>query len=251
MLLSATISKSITVDCGDAGGVFITFNDGFVINGSGITVVLRNLMILGYGDMGENGSTAISFLNGSALHVENVRVSGFKDNIGVGIRFTPSTPGAKLTVSDSKITDNGVGSTGGGIVISPQSGGSAQVVLNRVTVAKNVFGIAVDGTGSTAGINMTITDSVTDGNSQDGIIATTPSGGAPIGVMVTNTKSANNAIGIRSLGPNVTVRVGDSAITGNGTGLAFASGGALLSYGTNKVQANGTNGAFSGPVALQ
>jgi len=75
---------------------------------------------------------------------------------------------------------------------------------------------------------MTIADSMIGGNSQDGIIATTPSGGAPIGVMVTNSKSVNNAaFGIRSLGPGVTVR------------------------GTNKLQANGSVGAFSGAVEPQ
>jgi hypothetical protein len=70
--------------------------------------------------------------------------------------------------------------------------------------------------------------------------------------MVTNTKSVNNAaFGIRSIGPNVTVRVGDSTITGNGTGLSFSGGGSLLTYGTNKPQANGTGEAFSGSVGLQ
>jgi hypothetical protein len=69
--------------------------------------------------------------------------------------------------------------------------------------------------------------------------------------MVTNTKSVINAFGIRSLGPNVTVRVGDSTITGNGTGWSFSGGGSLLTYGTNKVQANGTDGAFSGSIGLQ
>ena len=123
--------------------------------------------------------------------------------------------------------------------------------MSDVTVNGNAFGIAADGTGSTAGINMTIADSMIGGNSQDGIIAVTQSGGAPIGVMVTNTKSVNNTFGIRSIGPNVTVRVGDSTITGNGAGLSFSGGGALLTYGTNKVQANGADGAFSGPVALQ
>ena len=93
---------------------------------------------------------------------------------------------------------------------------------------------------------MTITDSVAASNKQDGIIAVTTAGGAPIGVMVKNTKSANNAIGIRSIGPNVTVRVDNSAVIGNGTGLSFSGGGALLSFGNNNVAANGTNGAFSG-----
>ena len=98
---------------------------------------------------------------------------------------------------------------------------------------------------------MTIADSMVAGNSQDGIIATTPSGGAPIGVYVKNSKSVNNAIGIRSLGPDVTVRVDGSGIIGNGTGLVSGSGGALLTAGNNMVRANGTDGAFSGPVALQ
>jgi hypothetical protein len=154
-------------------------------------------------------------------------------------------------VTDTVISNNGSG-TGGGIVINPQSGGSAEVNLERVTVNGNAFGIAADGTGSTAGINMTIADSMIGGNSQDGIIAVTPSGGgAPIGVMVTNTKSVNNSFGIRSIGPNVTVRVDNSKIIGNSTGLSFSGSGALLTAGNNMVRTNGTDGAFSGPVALQ
>jgi hypothetical protein len=118
-----------------------------------------------------------------------------------GIRFAPNSV-SKLSVTDTVISNMGSG-TGGGIVMNPQSGGSAQVSLERVTVSGNAFGIAADGTGST-GINMTIADSMIGGNSQDGIIATTPSGGTPIGIMVKNTKSVNNAFGIRSLGPDVT-----------------------------------------------
>jgi hypothetical protein len=153
-------------------------------------------------------------------------------------------------VTDTVISNMGSG-TGGGIVINPQSGGSAQVALERVTVNSNAFGIAADGTGGTTGINMTIADSMINGNVQDGIIATAPSGGAPIGVMVKNTKSVNNAFGIRSLGTNVTVRASNSTVTGNGTGLSFGSGGALLTFGNNEVRANGTDGAFSGAAELQ
>jgi hypothetical protein len=96
-------------------------------------------------------------------------------------------------VTDTLVRNNGSGSTGGGIVVKPQSGGSAQIVLNRVIVDKNIFGIVADGTGSTGGINMTITDSVSSSNLNDGIIATAPAGGAPIGVYVKNTRCSPTA----------------------------------------------------------
>jgi hypothetical protein len=193
----------------------------------------------------------IVFNSGGHLHVVRCVINNgnFSGSNGVGIKFGPNSA-SKLSVTDTVISNMGSG-TGGGIVINPQSGGTAQVNLERVTVNGNAFGIAADGTGSTGGINMTIADSMIGGNSQDGIIAVTPSGGAPIGVYVKNTKSVNNAIGIRSIGPNVTVRVDGSGVIGNGTGLAALSGGALLSAGNNMVQANGANGAFSGPVGLQ
>jgi hypothetical protein len=49
----------------------------------------------------------------------------------------------------------------------------------------------------------------------------------------------------------VTVRVKNSEIAGNGTGLSFSGGGALLTFGDNAVRANATDGTFSGNVALQ
>lgn len=55
----------------------------------------------------------------------------------------------------------------------------------------------------------------------------------------------------RAIGTNVTVRVDNSTVSGNFTGLNFTGWGALLSFGNNNVVANGTNGTFSGSVALQ
>jgi hypothetical protein len=183
------------------------------------------------------------------LHIVRCVITNQNQPGAAAISFRPNSA-SKLSVTDTVISNMGSG-TGGGIVINPASGGSAEVNLERVTINGNAFGIAADGTGSSTGVNMTIADSMIGGNAQDGIIATTPSGGAPIGVMVKNTKSVNNAFGIRSLGPNVTVRVDGSSIIGNGTGLSFSGGGALLSFGNNNVEANGTNGSFSGPITLK
>jgi hypothetical protein len=237
------ITKSLTIRAeGVDGGATVPGNSNFITVQAGASdvITLEGLQLSGAG---------IIFNSGGHLHVVRCVITNNNVSGSAGILFRPNSA-SKLSVTDTVITNLGSG-TGGGIVINPQSGGTAQVALERVTVNGNAFGVAVDGTGSTGGINMTIADSMIANNAQDGIVATTPGGGAPIGVMVTNTKSANNAFGIRSLGPNVTVRAGDNTITGNGTGLSFSGGGALLTFGTNKVRANGTDGAFSGPVGLQ
>lgn len=99
---------------------------------------------------------------------------------------------------------------------------------------------------------MTIKDTVITGTSADGIVATTSSGGAPIGVTVLNSASLNGqGFGVRSIGQGVTVRLDSTAIIGNVTGLGSANGGSLLTFGNNKVQANGANGSFTGTVPLQ
>jgi hypothetical protein len=241
------ISISVTIDCtGNLASILSNAGsgNGIEINGSGIDVTIRGLTIFA----GTGSHNGILFSNGRSLKVENVEIFGF---VASGIKFTPSTPGSLLFVTDTVLSHNGAGSTGGGIVVNPQSGGSARVVLNRASIDNNIFGIAVDGTGSTGGINMTVKDSVSSGNSQDGIIATTPSGGAPIGIMVTNTASANNGFGIRSIGPNVNVRVENSKVIGNGTGVTSLNGGGLVTFGNNVVRANGSDGGFTAAAALQ
>ena len=195
------------------------------------------------------GSGAVDFVSGGQLNVVRCVIDQSRVAGSAGIRFRPNSAG-KLSVTDTVIRNMGSG-TGGGIIVNPASGGSAQVAIERVTVNGNAFGIAADGTGSTAGINMTIVDSMIAGNTQDGIVAVTPGGGAPIGLYLKNTKSVNNNIGIRSIGANVTVRLDGSSVIGNGTGLSFSGGGALLTFGNNAVRANGSDGTFSGSVGLQ
>jgi hypothetical protein len=167
-----------------------------------------------------------------------------------GILVTPSGP-LNLTIANSTIGATGREATGAGVLVRPDSGGSARVALERSVVSGNVFGVAFDGSNSTAGINAIIKDSMISGNSQDGIVATTTAGHAPIGVFVSGSASSNNAYGIRSIGANVTVRVENTKVTGNNTGLAASGGGAVLSLGNNAIQANGVKGAFTGSLALE
>ncbi|RXT51412.1 hypothetical protein B5V03_05430, partial [Bradyrhizobium betae] len=213
-----TIQQSVTISC--AGGLWETPAGVININlPAGAIASIEGLVLDGTGFPG----TAVQFSGQGSLQLHRVRIGNNPGSSSSGLLFAPNGP-AKLQVSDSVFYANGTG-TGGGLVINPQSGGTAQVALERVTVVGNAFGVATDGSRSTGGINMTIADSVVAGNFQDGIVATTSGNGAPIGIYVKNTRSVTNAIGIRSIGPNVTVRVDGSSIIGNGTGLSFSGGG--------------------------
>jgi hypothetical protein len=220
-----TITKSVTIRAeGVDGGETFTPSVGVWINvsaGATDVVTLEGLHF--------NGLSAIQFASGGHLHVVRCVITNGSVSGDAGILFQPNSA-SKLSVTDTVISNFGSG-TGG--------------------VNGNAFGIAADGSNSTAGINMTIANSMIGGNANDGIIATTPGGGAPIGVMVTNTESVNNGFGIRSIGPNVTVRVENSKVIGNGTGVTSLSGGGLVTFGNNVVQANGSNGGFTAAAELQ
>lgn len=244
------IDKSITINCEGVvatSEIATSSQSAIVINVAATDrVILRGFDI----DRMAGGFSGISFTGAGTLILDRMKISNARSDTLSGVEFTPNGP-AKLIVTDSLIASFGGNTSGAGILVRPQPGGSAQVALERVKVSSSTFGIAADGGSSTAGINMTIADSLVASNTNDGIVATTSSGHAPIGVMVKNTKSANNGYGIRAIGPNATVRVDGSTIAGNGTGLTTSSGGALLSYGNNNVDANGANGSFSGSIAVK
>ena len=243
------ISRSITLRAVgvDAGA---TINDQGDESSTWITVSAGAADVVTLEGLHLNGDGGVDFLSGKQLNViKCVITNASGDVMNAGIRFEPTSV-SKLSVTDTVITNMGSG-TGGGIIVNPQGSGGAQVALERVTINGNAFGIAADGSSSTGGINMTIADSMIANNARDGIIATTSSGGAPIGVYVKDTKSVNNAFGIRSAGTNVTVRVDGSSVIGNVTGLSFSGGGVLATYGNNAVNANAANGAFSGSIPLQ
>lgn len=234
---SWNITKPITISCEDGSLYGLTVN---IVAGQ--RVVLRGLVLNG------GGGNAVNIPGAGTVVLDHLRIGGGQ---GSAVRAAPNGP-LNLTVSNSIITGAGIGTTyGAGLQVLPAAGGTAQVTLDHVVISANPFGVAFDGSGSTGGINATIKDSVFSGNNQDGIVATTTSGHAPIGVLISNSTSSNNGFGVRSIGQNVTVRVKGSEIIGNGTGMAASGGGALLSLGSNVVRANGSDGAFTGSLPLQ
>ena len=240
-----TITKAISIICeGVVGGVLVSGGTGIFINGGANDVVhLRGLDIEGIGI----ALAGVYFGSGAALHIENCRIRDFtfSGNGGWGIEFLPASA-AELYVTDTTISHNGSPAFGAGIVVYAAAGSTSKVVINRSDVQNNVTGIKADGVNSGAGgvINMTVSDTASVGNSQNGIVGTTNAGGSAAVIMVDRAKASHNAVGygIIADGPKTFIRFGASSITGNAFGVGASNGGTLLSYGTNQIDGNSVDG---------
>jgi hypothetical protein len=235
---SVTIVKSITIDCYYTEGGALAGGNGIVVNApADAVVVLRGLDVFGVNPP----TNGIRFVAGGALHVQNCRIKRFNATNSNGISFAPSGA-SELYVSDTVISENGFNTTGAGIQIQPTGTGSAKVVINRVQANNNIVGIRADAPATGGPINVSIDNSETSGNAFHGIVALTS--GPLVQFLVSNTTSSQNAgEGIRASGnANAIIRIGNSNVTGNGTGTVTALGAQILSYGNNRINGNTVDG---------
>jgi len=230
-----TITKPISIV---AEGVEAVINSGasgagiIVQAGPAAIVSLRGLTI----DLRGTDNDGISFVAGAALHVHHsvIRRGTF------GILFGPTSGTSELYIADTLVAD----SSSFGVSVQPAESGSANVVLERVRVEKGQGnGCNFTGQFTTGSIAATVRDGVSAGNAGAGIV-TTEIGSGTTTVMIDRSTSANNGgQGITAIGARATVRMGNSTVTGNATGLTAGSSGVIASYGTNKIDGNGTDGA--------
>jgi hypothetical protein len=236
---AVTIVKSITIDCLYTEGGALAGGNGIVVNlpSANDVVVLRGLDIFGVNPP----SNGIRFIASGTLHVQNCRIKRFNAANSNGISFAPTGVG-ELYVSDTMISENGNGTTGAGIQIAPTGTGSAKAVINRVQVNNNIVGIRADAIATAGPINVSIDHSETSGNAFHGIVAL--SAGPGVQILVANTTSSQNVgEGIRAANnANAIIRIGNSNITGNGTGTVASNGGQILSYGNNRINGNTVDG---------
>ena len=213
-----TINKSVSiiVPAGIFGGVRVTSGPGIIVAaGASDTVVLRGLTL----NSGGSGSSGIVFESGSALHVENCIIFGFTS--GSGIHVPLRHVGALLYVIDTICRRNNVG------VFS----NAGRASLDHVRLEQNVYGLFVSGSETRGSIANSVASGNAYGLEGDG-------GELNIeGCLVAN----NVGSGITSA-TGATVRISNSTVTNNGTGLHnYNSTGTLLSRGNNTVQGNTTN----------
>jgi hypothetical protein len=146
----------------------------------------------------------------------------------------PNGP-ASLHITDSYFYDNG----GSGVLIKPQSGGSANVHIRNSRFEHNLQGLFADGSNGIVNVNMA--ESAAVDNQRNGIGAYSPSGSS-VTVEVTNsqiTGNFTNGIGSLGLGAgSVAVEMGNSQITRNVNGLNHSGSGQIVTLGGNQLRRN-------------
>ena len=218
---AVTITKSITINGdGTLAGILAAGTTGIIVNaGDNDVVILRNLSIAGAG----TGIRGIYFLRGSELHVENVTIYGF---LGQGILFQPQSPGA-LFVTRSSLQNN----FDAGVRIEPTPAGAALANLRDVQVDGNGAGVTV-GEGS----SVIVRDSTASGNVVHGFSVT--GGTRPAFLVIEGGMVVGNTTGVLSSAANGSVRLSNTTVSRNATGLQSSGGGAILSFGNNRVSGN-------------
>ncbi|MBV9633854.1 MAG: hypothetical protein JOZ40_04425 [Methylobacteriaceae bacterium] len=205
--------------------------------------------------MFEGEGNGIDVTGGATVHVEKCVIHLFPAGWGIFVQTQASSTKAELYVSDTVLADNGFTVAGGGIIVQPGvSNTVSKVVLNRVEVQGNFFGIKADATQVSGGvIQMTIRDGVSSGNASNGIVATGNASGPAIVMMIDRSTSSHNAAGFGVIadGPKTTIRLGGSSIAGNPTGVGVSNGGVLESHGTDQINGNSNDGIASlTPIGL-
>jgi hypothetical protein len=248
---AVTITKSITISCEDVeAGVLHSSTNGIVINAlASDKVVLRGLDINGAPPTAA-GLNGIRFLAAGSLTVDDCLIhgSGGAAPNGNGIVIANSSLVAKVQVINSKIIGNGAGTGGAGIQVSPTGSGGVALTVDNTLLLNNTVGLRADSAGTSGAIDVSVVDSTATGAPYHGFVAL--GNGGPVRMMLNRVTSSNNlGEGLRSVGAGALIRVGDSVVTGNGTGLV-TSGGVIQSYGNNQINGNTVDGAAT-PVALR
>jgi len=226
---SVAITKAISIvndGVGEAGMQLSGDVTGITVNaGPNDSVSLRGLTIKGVGSGHRNG---ILFVSGMSLRVENCVIRNLPFNFngtssGIGIWFTPNGP-SQLSVSNTLVADSQQG-----IVIAPTGAISVQATLNRIQLHNDDVGLSVGPSSA-----VTVSDSIVDGSSQNGIAVSAPAG-AITSLTVVRSVIANSDVALAADGANAKFLIGQSTLAGNVSNWQTTNGGILQSTGDNAV----------------
>jgi hypothetical protein len=224
-----TIAKAVTINV-PPGVVAFAAQPFTIAAGVNDVVVLRGLTIKA---LTPGSGVGVTFSTGKALHIENCVFNGW----ATGVSFASS---GQIFVKDSFFRNH----TTAGLAVSAASG-TAFASIDNTRFEGNFDGLAVGSNG-----RATVRGSVASGNTDAGFVAAPASSTASLNVescLVAN----NSGIGIEGTGAGVgTVRISNSVVTDNGTGMVQGGAAVVLSRVNNTIEGNttlstGTIGTFT------
>jgi hypothetical protein len=250
------ISKSITIEgaAGSQNGVLASGgSNGFVINGSGINVVLRNLQITG-APPSSAGFNGVKIINAAMVTIDNCDISDFKaastGNANGVLIDVPSDGVFRVLIINSRIHDNGFGNDGGGVRVRPTGANGYVFATIRDSQIFNNNGYGVQ---SRDRSYVTISRSGIIGNNRSGVNTITT--GALAESIITDSTLIDNGYGnasadaaITSNGASSVVSISGNNIVQNETGVRRLNGGHIRSSGNNRVAGNTVDGTTDGAV---
>jgi len=228
-----TITKAITINCEETlGSVLVSGTNGIVIAaGTNDSVTLKGIEIEGLSNTGSSSPNGVLFNSGRELHIHKFQIRNFLES---GIAVMTNTAGSRVYIADGYIS-HCASASGAGIFVSPSAGDNTSI--NRVQIES--CGVGIDGSANASPLNVSVRDSVVSGGSGNGIQLGSAGGAATMMVDHT-TIFANVGVGVTVSGG--TLRIGDSIVTANVTGVSVSGSGILLTYKTNQINGNGTDG---------
>jgi hypothetical protein len=232
-LTSFSTAKSFEIDC--PGGVLRGVGPVMLtLTGTSAQVVkLRNL-IFSTTEINGPSPIFIRVTGGATLIIENCKFEddGAVATIGtpIAIQFQPTGPAAQLIIRDSVFANNGTApSSGGGLQVVPGSGGSAGVLLERVSFQYNVTSMVLAGS-----VDAVMSNSTVSSSRSNGILV-----GAGAALYLKDSILVHNVGAAVSVASGGTLHLSNNDIRANQIGISN-SGGQALSYKNNRIVANGS-----------
>ena len=240
---SFAITKALSITNDGPGEARVTIRRAdaaiYVLAGRNDRVYLRGLTIDGL----EGGVVGIHFSTGAALHIQNCTIQNFRQPSSLAAQgiVVEAAAESEVYISDTLIAGNGDNPTFSfGLAIVPGANGSAKVALNRVQINDNANGVLADGSSITRrpeviigrpieqvrplGVLLTVRDSMIAGNTGIAVVARSIGFSAVLGLatraIIDRTTLVSNGVGVLADGGRANVRLLNSTIVANGTGVS-------------------------------
>ncbi len=221
---AVTITKAITINGeGTLAGILSAGTSGIIINAAaGDEIIIKNISIHGF----ETGVEGIRYLAGGQVTIQNVTISGVQGTAAASNAVDAAlAANGRLILRNVSITncESGIRAT--------SSAGVLLLELENVRV-ENTDGHGLEAVNRVQGA---VSNSMFVGNAFSGI----KSSGATTVINIDKSTFMGNNIGVSTGIAGARVRISDSVIVNNSTGISIFAGSFVESTGNNRVAGNG------------